>query len=502
VRTILATLLTVLLLLPVSAVGEIQTITHTVKQSFGGSQSADDARISAVAKAKREALEKAGTYIESITVVKNLQVDKDEILALAAGVLKAEVVSQKNYHTDDAFGIDVVVKVVVDTSVLEERVKKLLQDRTHLDQLKQVRAREKELLEKIVILEEENRKKGKSKQKAATLKKEFQAAAWGLTAFDWLQKAILLWTDGKFADSRKAMEYLNEAIRLKPDLAHAYSTRGIAYYTMGQYQRAIKDYDEAIRLKLNIYAVRGIAYREMGQYQRAIKDFDEAIRLKPDLPDLANAYSERGVAYNSLRQHERAIKDCDEAIRLKPNLAEAYFNRGSAYHDLGQHEEAIKDYDEAIRLKPNFAEAYLDRGGDYFKMGRGQQAIKDFGEAIRLKPGFAEAYFNRGFAYFEEGQNQQAIKDFDETIRLKPDFTTAYMNRGIAFFKMEKNEQAIKDFNEALRLEPGLAEAYSRRGITYIVSGNNKEGCHSLIKACDLGHCTDYEYTKQKGYCQ
>jgi hypothetical protein len=124
VRTILAFFFTVLLLIPVSAVGEIQTITHTVKQSFGGSQSPDDARISAVAKAKREALEKAGTYIESITVVKDLQVDKDEILALAAGVLKAEVVSQKNYASDDAFGIDVVVKVVVDTSILEERVKK------------------------------------------------------------------------------------------------------------------------------------------------------------------------------------------------------------------------------------------------------------------------------------------------------------------------------------------------------------------------------------------
>jgi hypothetical protein len=135
VKTILATFLIALLLLPVSAFGEIQTVTHTVKQSFGGSQSPDDARISAVAKAKREALEMAGTYIESLTVVKNSQVDKDEILALAAGVLKAEVVSQKNYASEDAFGIDIVVKVVVDTSVLEERVKKLLQDRTHLTQL-------------------------------------------------------------------------------------------------------------------------------------------------------------------------------------------------------------------------------------------------------------------------------------------------------------------------------------------------------------------------------
>jgi len=55
VKTILAIFLIVLLLLPVSAFGDIQTVTHTVKQPFGGSQSPDDARISAVAKAKREA---------------------------------------------------------------------------------------------------------------------------------------------------------------------------------------------------------------------------------------------------------------------------------------------------------------------------------------------------------------------------------------------------------------------------------------------------------------
>jgi hypothetical protein len=67
VKTILATFLIVLLLLPVSSFGEIQTVTHTVKQPFGGSQSPDDARISAVAKAKREALEMAGTYIENLT---------------------------------------------------------------------------------------------------------------------------------------------------------------------------------------------------------------------------------------------------------------------------------------------------------------------------------------------------------------------------------------------------------------------------------------------------
>ena len=121
-----------LTLIPFPVRGEMKTVTHTVKQPFGGSQSADDARIAAVARAKREALEMAGVYVESFTIVKDSRIEKDEILALTAGVLKAEVVSQKNYHTDDAFGVEIVVRIDVDTSVLEDRVKKLLADRTHL----------------------------------------------------------------------------------------------------------------------------------------------------------------------------------------------------------------------------------------------------------------------------------------------------------------------------------------------------------------------------------
>jgi hypothetical protein len=58
-KRILVAFLIVVLLYPLNAIGEIQTITHTVKQSFGGSQSPDDARIAAVAKAKREPMSKA-----------------------------------------------------------------------------------------------------------------------------------------------------------------------------------------------------------------------------------------------------------------------------------------------------------------------------------------------------------------------------------------------------------------------------------------------------------
>jgi tetratricopeptide (TPR) repeat protein len=403
VKTILAIFLTVLLLLPVSALGEIQTVTHTVKQPFGGSQSPDDARLSAIAKAKREALELVGTYVEALTVVKEAKVDKDEILALTAGVVTAEVVSQKNYHTDDAFGIEIVVKVDVERSFLAERVKKLLQDRPHLEQLNQARKKEQELLVQVAKLEAENQRHMAEKGNTKDLKVQFKKVSEGLYAVDWRNKALSLWDGEKFTDAEKAIKYLNEAIRLDPDDAHSYTALGLAYSDLDLYIRAIQDFNEAIRLQPSLaiaYSNRGVANRKLGQHQAAIQDFNEAIRLKPHD---ASYYNNRGNSYASLEQYPRAIQDYNEAIRIEPGLTKAYKNRGAMYSILEQYQRAIQDYTETIRLKSDYADAYISRGMAYFFLKQYPRAIQDFDEAIRLLPNDAYAHSRRGFAFVRFG---------------------------------------------------------------------------------------------------
>ena len=98
------------------AQAEIKTFVHTVRQPFSGSQSPDDARVAATHKAKREVLEKAGTYLETLTIVEKGRLTKDQILALASGVLKTEIISQKHYTTKDGFGMVIKARVKVDTS--------------------------------------------------------------------------------------------------------------------------------------------------------------------------------------------------------------------------------------------------------------------------------------------------------------------------------------------------------------------------------------------------
>lgn len=175
-----------------------------------------------------------------------------------------------------------------------------------------------------------------------------------LSAKDWINKANALWKDGKYSDPQKAIGYLNDAVRLRPDAASIYYNRGLAYNELKQYQSAISDYTEAIRLNPNnasAYNNRGLVYHNLGQYKLAIQDYNKCIRLRPKY---AFTYFHRGNAYTELKQYQYAISDYNEAIRLKPDFELAYNNLGIAYiyggNEAGNREEGCRSLMRACDL--------------------------------------------------------------------------------------------------------------------------------------------------------
>jgi len=65
-----------------------------------------------------------------------------------------------------------------------------------------------------------------------------------------------------------------------------------------------------------VYRGQAFMYRNKGDNDRAIADFNEAIRLKPND---ASAYNNRGLAYAAKGDDDHATADFNEAARLKPN---------------------------------------------------------------------------------------------------------------------------------------------------------------------------------------
>jgi len=97
------------------------------------------------------------------------------------------------------------------------------------------------------------------------------------------------------------------------------------------------------------YLKRGIEYFEKGDYDRAIADTSEAIRLNPTD---AIAYGTRGAAYKGKNDFDSAIADLTEAIRLDPNNVPAYGNRGLTYLAKEDYNQAISDLEMALKIQP------------------------------------------------------------------------------------------------------------------------------------------------------
>lgn len=121
---------------------------------------------------------------------------------------------------------------------------------------------------------------------------------------------------------------------------------------------------ESLALALNN---RGVVLAELGDFDRAIADYERSLELKPGdaktIRNLRIAHTRRGLAAARLGEPERAIADLGRAIELEPGHPIAYLRRGVLRAERGELEAAIEDLEAAIRLAPDNREARaeLDR---------------------------------------------------------------------------------------------------------------------------------------------
>lgn len=126
---------------------------------------------------------------------------------------------------------------------------------------------------------------------------------------------------------------------------------------------------------------RGAAYIIEEQWDRAIKELTEAIRLEPKS---AEAYYFRGVAWQSQEEFGKALGDFDAALRESPEDPEALYSRAECKSELGQSAAAIADLDAVIRLTPEDPTAWCLRGNLREESRDYPGAVADYQQAVNL----------------------------------------------------------------------------------------------------------------------
>lgn len=121
---------------------------------------------------------------------------------------------------------------------------------------------------------------------------------------------------GKQNKFQKAIEFFDKAIKLNPNRADFFASRGHAHYYLAQYPKAIDDYTKAIEKNPGFalaYSMRGLSRARSDKYQQAVEDFNKAISLGPTEADY---YKGRGFTYLRLKQYGPMCQDYQKACSL------------------------------------------------------------------------------------------------------------------------------------------------------------------------------------------
>ena len=298
----------------------------------------------------------------------------------------------------------------------------------------------------------------------------------------------------------QALKDCSQAIALNPTDGRAYSSRAEIYDIRRDWDHAIPDYDQAIRLKpiakgaLDL-VFRGTDYANKGDYDRAISDCSRAQSLGGEMLGgfdelcLENARGSKArVAAGQTPRNMRAwcrgkaliqegdprelvIPGCTALIKSgkeKPgDLAEAFYNRAHARYSEADADKNLADYGAAIRYRPRYADAYGWRGITYYwPKADYDRAIADLTMALRLKPNDRLYLSYRGKALIAKGSFAVASKDFARIIALDPGNAEAFLRLSDAKIGLHDYAGAIVDADQAIKLSPlsGATEAYNNRG--------------------------------------
>ncbi len=253
-----------------------------------------------------------------------------------------------------------------------------------------------------------------------------------LKVFDYLKMPIdylILFSEGKELFDRSKfeeyIEYYKATINYFPGYPEAYSLLGFCYYHTGRPQQAIDLYEKAAELKKDFFWShynRGLLYFKMKNYKKAVEAFEEAIMLDPNRTIKLVAVpksppgEEKGKIAKDIQKVDLIEFGKDFDVRLK---------------------SANEDFPKLIILSYYHVQ-------DYSMMKT--KALQFLDSNI---PGKDLFYYWIGFASYHFGLYEDAVWALTESGTLNPNRAQTFYFLGLALKELHKDELSTIAFRKA-----------------------------------------------------
>ena len=273
-------------------------------------------------------------------------------------------------------------------------------------------------------------------------------------------------------DFKKAIEYFEQYIKLKPNDIQGFINISNAYYHTDQFETANEYIAKALEidssnpeaLSLQKSSLYSIAQKSVdnNDFKKAIEYFEQYIKLEPNdingLINISNAYYQTDQLENATEYIAKAL-EIDSfnpgALYLQKNIKNQYaklLNQGLKYFDENQFDESIGIFKQYINYDNTNIKILVKLGVAHKHMKLYDQALEYFSQAINLDETHSDAYLQIAIiANINENYSNalQNLKLADNYNRNNPEI---YFEKAKSYWNLNDLENAITNFDKVIEL--------------------------------------------------
>lgn len=279
----------------------------------------------------------------------------------------------------------------------------------------------------------------------------------------------LAWCCSRAEEYNRAIGIYNQLIEKNPEFAKWYYARGYQYYMMSDWQKAIDDFSEALRINPDYFKVKyRIAYALLkiaGDYQQWTKDaFWKAIMHLEECHKIYESYNEqRRKEYKATYAdicflHGKTIMPSDKYIKKSISLLEkanSYKNDNDYKYELAKAYYCDNQLEKALDTLPNIKRPY------YIVELRAQvlTSLKRFDDSNTVLFNLIN-YRKKDYLYRRVSENYLYLNDLNnaennaiKALSLGKGNYKNYLNYGLILKQKKQYLQAIKNFEKARQIK-------------------------------------------------
>jgi tetratricopeptide (TPR) repeat protein len=223
----------------------------------------------------------------------------------------------------------------------------------------------------------------------------------------------------------------------------------------------------------------GEAHRLLGEFEDAIKAYDQAVELNPIF---APAYLGRALAQAGINPQADIQKDLDKAIKEDPGFADAYLQRAMFLLAQKKYAQAQEDVGKLGELRPGDPYVPLLEAGILLAQDKPKEALDKAVQANQMDITLLPVYYTLAEIYMAMNRYTEALGPAETYMRYRQgeDDPAGWALLGEARFKNGNVDGAMDALDRALELGRGSARIYLIRGEIFLSQGEAQQAINAF----------------------